>query len=91
MSDGKLLERASRMTAEVNWVQEYHDRWSKMGGLCKAQLNMCRENKTPDLEAIKVIEAMIALCDTKVAKCGEYLREKTPKLHALMAEVNYGE
>ena len=91
MSDGKLLEKASKLTAEVNWVTEYHDRWSRIGGFCKAQVNMCRENKTPDTEAIQILESVIQLSAIKVEKCAEYLRKKTPELHALMTEVNYGD
>ena len=88
MTEGQLLEQASKLTGEVNWVREYHDRWVRIARLSKAQLNMCHENKTGDPHAIDALTTVISLAEVKVEKCAAWLLEKQPKLDALMREVN---
>jgi len=88
MSDGSLLERAAALTSEVSWVREYHDRWQRIAALCKAQLNMCHENKKGDPHAIDALSTCISLAEVKVEKCAAWLLEKQPKLQAMMKEVD---
>jgi len=88
MSDGSLLERAATLTSEVSWVQEYHDRWLRIAAQCKAQLNMCHENKKGDPHAIDALTSTVALSEIKAEKCAAWLLEKKPKLAALMKEVD---
>jgi len=89
VSEADLLKRAASKQSEVNWVQEYHDRWVRILALSKAQLNMCHENKKGDPHAIDALQTMITLAETKSAKCAAWLLEHKPYLEALNREVFY--
>jgi hypothetical protein len=86
-TDGTLLERAAKLQAEVAWVQEYHDRWIRIGRLMKAQLVMCHENKKGDPHAIDALNTTLTLAETKAEKCAAWLLEKKPELTAINREV----
>lgn len=86
-NEGDLLKRAASKQSEVNWVQEYHDRWVRLLRLSKAQMNMCLENKKGDPHAIDALQGMITLAETKSAKCASWLAEHKPYLEALNREV----
>jgi len=87
MTEGQLIDKASQLQADVSWVQEYHDRWERIGRLCKAQLNMCLENKKGDPHAIDILNSTIEMAQTKVDKCAAFLKDKRPKLASLYREV----
>jgi len=87
MTEGQLIERASALQSEVSWVREYHARWVRIAGLCKAQLNMCLENKKGDPHAIDALNTLIALAEIKAEKCTAYLLAKEPILASMTREV----
>lgn len=86
-NEGQLLERAARLQGEVSWVREYHARWTRIAGLCIAQLNMCHENKKGDPHAIDALQTTIDLATIKADKCAAWLAENEQKLTALNNEV----
>lgn len=86
-NEGTLLEKASRLQGEVSWVREYHARWTRIMGLCKAQLKMCEENKKADPAAIDALNSVITLSQNKADKCASWLKDKEPELQAINREV----
>lgn len=88
MTESELIAKAGQLTSEISWVTEYYQRWDRICRLCKAQLNMCEENKKGDKHAIDALNVIIALSQTKADKCKAWLSEKQPELDRLMTVVN---
>lgn len=86
-TEGQIIEKASKLSSEFQWVEEYHQRWIRILGACTAQLNMCHENKKGDPYAIDALTTMIELSRTKVDKCAAWLASRRDEYIRTMREV----
>lgn len=82
-----LQDRVKRLTAEVAYVAEMNRLSSQMVHSTGKMLALMDENKTADVQFSDRLAEMNGALHAKVQQCDTWLRENTPKLERLTAQL----